>query len=157
MWKGAVTERMLRKPIYEELKKVAQLQETTTYGAIAPLAGLDMENPADSDAIRQILGIISTYEHHQGRPMLTAIVAHKQDNIPGHGFFELARLLGVLKSGADELAFFCGEVSRVHNKWRPTKKKNNWSMATEGGTSSTKRGAGSRTHTAAARASICRT
>src|SRR2546428_554217 len=70
------------------------------------------------DRIRQILGIISTYEHQHGRPMLTAIVVHKQDNIPGHGFFELAQHLGLLKPGADELAFFCGEVARVHSAWK---------------------------------------
>lgn len=121
MARSTATEEMLDKPIYEELKRIARGQEMTTYSAIAPLAGLDMENPAHRDAIRQILGIISTYEHQHGRPMLTAIVVHKQDNVPGHGFFELAQHLGVLKPGADQLAFFCGEVARVHSTWKPKK------------------------------------
>ena len=118
MWRHSVNEDMLDKAIYEELKRIARRSEMTTYSAIAPLASLDMENPADRDRIRQILGIISTYEHQHGRPMLTAIVVHKQDNIPGHGFFELAQHLGLLKPGADELAFFCGEVARVHSAWK---------------------------------------
>ncbi len=109
---------MLHQPIYDELKRVAERQETTTYSAIAPLAGLDMDSPADRDTIRQILTTISTHEHQQGRPMLTAIVVHRQDNIPGRGFFELAQRLGLLRPGADQVAFFCREVARVHAAWQ---------------------------------------
>lgn len=119
MWRSdkPVTEAMLHKPIYDELKRLARRQQMTNYSAIAPLAGLDMENPDHRDVMRELLGKISTYEHQQGRPMLTAIVVHKQDNIPGHGFFELARHLGLLSAGEDQLAFFCREVARVHNYW----------------------------------------
>ncbi len=120
MWSGKepVTENMLHQPIYKELKRLAKRQETTTYSAIAPLAALDMDNPADRQEMRQILGKISTYEHQHGRPMLTAIVVHKHDNIPGNGFFELARHLGLLSEGDEELAFFCREVARIHAEWR---------------------------------------
>jgi hypothetical protein len=119
MWRSdePVTEAMLHKSIYEELKRVAKRRQTTNYSTIAPLAGLDMENPGHRDEMRELLGKISTYEHQQGRPMLTAIVVHKQDNVPGHGFFELARHLGLLSAGQDELAFFCREVARVHSTW----------------------------------------
>mgnify|MGYP001577837557 CR=1 FL=1 len=121
MWKGVATEDMLHKPIYEELKRIAGRQETTTYSAIAPLANLDMDNPAHREEMRQLLGKISTYEHQQGRPMLTAIVVRKEDNIPGHGFFELAQHLGLMRPGADLVAFFCNEVARVHATWKSTK------------------------------------
>ncbi len=119
MWRSdePVTEDMLHKAIYEELKRVAKLQETTTYSDIAPLASLDMADPADRDAISLLLGQISTYERQQGRPMLTAIVIHREDNIPGPGFFELARHLGRLREGDDKLAFFCHEVASVHQTW----------------------------------------
>lgn len=119
MWRSEepVTESMLHKLIYEELKRLARHQQMTNYSAIAPLAGLDMENPGHRDEMRELLGKISTYEHQQGRPMLTAIVVHKHDNIPGHGFFELARHLGLLSAGEDELAFFCREVAQVHSSW----------------------------------------
>ena len=120
MWKddSPVTEDMLHTPIYETLKNFAKQEQTTTYSEIAPLAGLDMENPADRDQIRQILGKISTYEHQHGRPMLTAIVVHKQDNIPGPGFFELAQHLGLYRNNQDKLVFFCNEVTRVHAAWK---------------------------------------
>lgn len=119
MWQSdePVTEAMLHTPVYEELKRLARRQQMTNYSAIAPRAGLDMENPGHRDEMRELLGKISTYEHQQGRPMLTAIVVHKQDNIPGHGFFELARHLGLLSAGQDEVAFFCREVARVHSTW----------------------------------------
>ena len=58
-----VTQEMLHEPIYEELKRVANHQEMTNYSAIAPLAGLDMDNPVHRDEMCQILGKISTYEH----------------------------------------------------------------------------------------------
>ncbi len=112
-----LTKRDLNVPIYEELKRVARHQETTTYSAIAPLASLDMDNPAHRDQMRQLLGKISTYEHQHGRPLLTAIVVYKQENHPGPGFFDLARHLGLLLIGKDEVAFFCHEVARVHNEW----------------------------------------
>src|SRR5262245_33446964 len=70
------TKAMLHAGIYEELKRVARRQEMTTYSGIGPLAGLDMESPADRDKIRRLLGMISTYEHQKGRPMLTAVVVH---------------------------------------------------------------------------------
>ena len=53
--------------------------------------------------------------------MLTAVVVHKHDNIPGYGFFELVRHLGLLAPGQDELAFFCREVGRVHATWAPVR------------------------------------
>jgi hypothetical protein len=45
----------MHQAIYDELKRVAHRQEMTTYSAIAPLAGLDMDNPADRDAMRRLL------------------------------------------------------------------------------------------------------
>jgi len=120
MWssKEPVTENMLHKPIYDELKRLAKRQATTTYGAIAPLAALEMDNPPDREEMRQILGKISTYEHQHKRPMLSAIVVYKQENIPGPGFFELARHLGLLSEGNEELSFFCQEVTRVYAAWK---------------------------------------
>lgn len=120
MWRcnDPVTVTMLHKPIYDELRRIAKLEQTTTYSAIAPLAGLDMENPAHREEMRQILGKISTYEHNQGRPMLSAVVVYKRGGGPGPGFYECARNLGLLSVGSDETAFFCQEVTRVFAAWK---------------------------------------
>jgi hypothetical protein len=104
-------------PIYDKLCAIAKAQEVTTYGEIAPLAGLDMGNPADRHRITQLLSEISTEEHRIGRPMLTAVVVYRENNMPGPGFFALARNLG-LYHGGNDLRFFVGELERVHAFWR---------------------------------------
>jgi hypothetical protein len=49
--------------------------------------------------------------------MLTAVVVHRDNNIPGKGFFELAKELG-LQKGEDDLTFFAHELTRVHATWK---------------------------------------
>jgi len=106
--------------IYDKLKSVARSGTTITYSEIAPLADLDMSNPADRTEIRRILCEISTVEHRLGYPMLSAAVVHQEDGIPGQGFFALARELGVY-DGHDHLQFFVTELKKVHKQWRQIK------------------------------------
>jgi hypothetical protein len=86
----------MHEKIYEELGRVAKGQPTITYSKIAPLANLDMDNPSHRDEIGQLLGEISKYEHSQQRPLLSAVVIHQDNNMPGQGFFKLAKELGLL-------------------------------------------------------------
>lgn len=104
--------------IIEKLKAVARAQDVTTYSDIAPLAGLDMSSPDDRNRIAEILGEISRHEHAQGHPMLSAVVIHRDNNIPGQGFFTLGRELGLYK-GSNDLMFFVNELRRVHDFWKP--------------------------------------
>ena len=92
----------MHKDIYQKIKSVARNQDIVFYGEIAPLAGLDMSSPDDRIEIGHLLGEISRYEHMQGRPMLSAVVVHKDNNKPGSGFFELAHELGVY-DGMDDV------------------------------------------------------
>jgi hypothetical protein len=106
--------------IYERLIEVAKKGDLVTYGEIAPLADLNMEDPADRNKIARILGDISTYENEQGRPMLSAVVVVAEFRYPIDGFFKLARKLG-LHHGRKELEdfeFFVQEVKRVHECWK---------------------------------------
>ncbi len=107
----------MHQAIYDKLVSVARSQSTVCYSEIAPLAGLDMSRPPDRNIIGEILGEISTYEHEQGRPMLTVVVVRKDKNMPGPLFFNLARELGV-QHGDDNRAFFYAELRRVHDCWR---------------------------------------
>ena len=103
--------------VYEELKRVARAQGQVAYSEIAPLAQLDMESPADRNQLSDILGEISLFEHKNGRPLLSVVVLYRDDNMPGQGFFRLARELGVY-AGKDDIAFFVRELKRVHAYWK---------------------------------------
>ena len=103
--------------IYDHLKSVAKKQDYTTYTDIAPMAGLDMGLDCDRAKIGEILGEISTAEHKQGRPLLSVVVIHRDNNIPGPGFFKLAKQLGQYKASND-LLFFVDQLRRVHDHWR---------------------------------------
>jgi len=107
----------MHQAIYEQLKSVAQQGNVTTYSDIAPLANLDMGNQADRNKIGEILGEISTFEHEHKRPLLSVIVIHRDNNMPGQGFFNLARELGIYK-GSDDFLFFVNELRRVHDYWK---------------------------------------
>ena len=107
----------MHQAIYEKLKSVARAVSCVTYGEIAPLAGLELENPADRNELARILGEISVHEHDQGRPMLSAVVVLAGRELPGHGFFKLARELNLFRSG-DETEFHAAELRRVHDCWR---------------------------------------
>lgn len=106
----------MNEEIYQRLLSVARSQGLITYSDIAPLAGLDMGNAVDRNEIGRLLGDISTFEHQQGRPLLSAVVIHRDNNIPGEGFFTLARELGIYNEN-DDLLFFIQELRRVHDYW----------------------------------------
>lgn len=107
----------MHREIYEELQRVAREQDVTTYEPIAQLADLDMRRQEDRNEIGRLLGEISTYEHEQGRPLLSAVVHLQEQNRPGVGFFTLARQLGLLQADGDEDAFWNDEVRRVWQAW----------------------------------------
>lgn len=107
----------MNEAIYHRLIEVARSGGYLTYSDIAPLAGLDMGSQADRTEIGRLLGEISTFEHVQGRPLLSAIVIHRDNNIPGPGFFVLARELN-LHHGTDDFLFFIREFQRVQDYWQ---------------------------------------
>ena len=102
--------------LYEKLREVARQQKTTHYEDIAPMLELKMGDPADRVRIGQILGEISKQERAADRPMLSAVVTHKEDERPGLGFFELAQELGLV-GAMDSETFFIHELKRVHRYW----------------------------------------
>ena len=74
---------------------------------VVEIRSLDLE--PQGDRLAHLLGEISTAEHEAGRGMLTVVVVHKQgDQMPGPGFFQLARSLG--HDTKDREAFWIGEL-----------------------------------------------
>lgn len=110
----------IHQQIYERLKEVAKNGDLITYGEIAPLANLNMENPDDRNKIAHILGEISTFENTQGRPMLSALVVLAEYQYPGDGFFKLARELGLYHGHKDleNMEFFVQEAKKVYAYWK---------------------------------------
>ena len=90
-----------RQAIHEELLRVARSQRVVNYSDVAPLAGLNMDSPEDRNRIADILDVISQAEHRAGKPLLSAVVIRRDKNMPGAGFFNLARRLGLHGSGND--------------------------------------------------------
>jgi len=120
---GATTEQAsaASNAIYERLKQAAHDNVPVTYGEVADLSGLDMSRADHRNQIAQLLGDISQSEHSQGRPMLSVVVVHGQHGddagMPGKGFFELAKQLGV-QQGQDDMTFFVQELARAHAAWQ---------------------------------------
>lgn len=104
--------------IYQRLVETAKQGGTVSYSQIAPLAGLDMSNPADRTRMGDILDEISRYEHSKGRPLLSAVVIRANLGQPGQGFYSLANELGLYDGRTRELEFFVSELNRVHDYWR---------------------------------------
>jgi hypothetical protein len=67
--------------------------------------------------IGPVLGRVSTYEHRQGRPMLSALVVQAATLRAGDGFADLGRNLGELIQPGAEQAFWRGQVEAVVQYW----------------------------------------
>ena len=107
----------MNQAVYDRLKAVASARDLITYEDVAPLANLDMADPDHRNQMSRILEAIARAEFAQGNPLLTVVVVHKHDYRPGHGFFVLARELG-LYGGSDDVEYFSRELKRVHDHWK---------------------------------------
>lgn len=66
----------------------------TYYSEVAPRVAAVHVDPF-SALMNHLLGAVCEGERGAGRPMLTAIVTHKNgDKEPGPGFYDMARMLG---------------------------------------------------------------
>ena len=99
------------KAVYEEIVKVAQSEDVITYSKLGRRTG---NAPT---GIGPILDGINKIENKAGRPLLWAVVVSKTRNIPGDGFFDLAKSLGLQSSGEDNFKFWLKELRRVHDHW----------------------------------------
>lgn len=106
----------MHEQICEKLKEVARAGTVTYYSDIAPMAGLDMNLPNDRYEIGAILDDINRHERELSRPMLSAVVVHKDTLMPGQGFFTLGRALSLFV-GNDRDKFYIQELRNVHDYW----------------------------------------
>lgn len=106
----------MNQDLYRRLREVAADEHYIRYFEVGALVGLDMTDVADREEISRLLDEISEYEHQHNRPLLSAIVIHVEDNIPGNGFFSMAERLGRFR-GNDRLRFWLHELRAVYDHW----------------------------------------
>jgi hypothetical protein len=96
------------------LIEIAKKQDTIPYSELVRKV-LIISIEASSYGLADMLGEISTAEDAAGRGMLSVVVVHKEDNMPGKGFFELAKILG--RDVSDKEKFWVNEVKKVYSSW----------------------------------------
>jgi hypothetical protein len=89
---------------------------------------INLSIPSDHDVLSNILSEVSTYEHDNGRPLLTSLVIYKDSskNDHGEGFYKLAQSLGLgdKKKLRNELFGF-SEATKCREFWQD---ENNYSQ-----------------------------
>jgi len=113
----------IEEKIREKLVEVAKKQTNITYQKLSDECKLrlDMSNPDHNNQLAHMLGNISFDEHLSRRRMLSAVVFRSDTNMPGEGFFNLAKELGKLKTSAkekDKLDFFVSELKELYAFWK---------------------------------------
>lgn len=103
--------------LYEHLVMVARAGRTTTYGEVAELLGLEINNPQHRERMIRLLLDIACNESAVGRPLLSIVVVQAEIGYPGRSFFLLARELGT-NNCSDDRSFFSYELKRVHDFWQ---------------------------------------
>jgi hypothetical protein len=93
------------------------------YRPVADLLGIEAERLDHCAELAQALDDISTFEHENGRPLLSVVVVHKADDQretvmrPGDGFFKMAKRNGVQAPDMDDETFFIAELKRAYDYW----------------------------------------
>jgi hypothetical protein len=92
---------------------------TITYGRLREAIDPDQIyfKPPRCRGIGKVLGQISTYEHRQGHPMLSALVVQAGTLRAGDGFAVLGRSLGEQIQPGAELAFWRNQIEAVIRYW----------------------------------------
>lgn len=111
------TEGMNRELRQRLIEAARSEDEFVHYDEVADILGICHDRLDHSYEMNHALEEISTYEQEHGRPMLTAVVVHKDDMMPGKGFFELARRLDKLSRGQDADEFYFAELAAVRRYW----------------------------------------
>jgi hypothetical protein len=104
--------------LYTYLVGAARQGRYVTYTEAGEIVGLTMRNPHHRRLIGQVLGVISTYEAEQGRPMLSSIVVNKDQRTKlGQGFYQLGEELRLKHVGEDPDAFAKREAAKTFEHW----------------------------------------
>jgi len=110
----------MNRALRERLIEAASTEdEFVHYREVADILDLPDDLRLDqATEMYEALDEISTFEHEHGRPLLTAVVVHVVDHMPGKGFFKMAKRTGKQKPGQDDDKFFFDELHDLREYWR---------------------------------------
>ena len=111
---------MINEEVRNFLIGVAKKKRTTDYSELNRECGLglDMSISADRNEIGKILGDILIFELQNKRPLLSALVLHKDSAEIGNGFWQLLKSNGiVLKNKEKKDDFLFGEIKNCYEYW----------------------------------------
>ena len=110
------------------LEERGRLEKTTSYTemnvVLAGRTGLrsfDFDRPDERAAMGYLLGRITADAFDEVGAMLSALVQYLDENDAGPGFFDLAKTMGLLRTGAtadERLEFWTTQVAAVHQHFR---------------------------------------
>ena len=92
--------------------------EFLRYSEAARILRIKADRLDHSRELAEALDEISTYEHEQGRPLLSALVVHQDDLQPGGGFFKMAKRVGKQSPSEDNDAFYFAELRNLRHYWQ---------------------------------------
>ena len=101
----------------EVLVAAARERRPVFYTEAATILGMEGTRPWRSPRLFEALDAVSTFEHRNGRPLLSAVVVHGTDKKPGGGFYKMAKRNGVQEPDEDNETFFVAELGRAHDYW----------------------------------------
>ncbi|MCK4546936.1 MAG: hypothetical protein KAW17_05775 [Candidatus Eisenbacteria sp.] len=101
----------------QRLIEAARSRGVLHYKDAARVLHIDWERLDHCQRLFQELDDISTFEHEQGRPLLSVVVVREEDHRPGKGFFKMARRCGKQTPQEDDDTFFAAELKRTHDYW----------------------------------------
>lgn len=111
-----------RKRMRAALIEVAVNRSTISYSEFGAKFGVTEEMDFHFLGLSDDVGAISEFENEFGRPLLSCLVVHADDErMPGAGFFRFAHSLGKMKRTPKDvlnrLEFQISELRAVHDYW----------------------------------------
>jgi hypothetical protein len=106
---------MVNAVVYDKLVQVAKARRTISFGDLAQVADMMLDNRDDTKMLGLVLDNIADQEVRQGRPLLPVIVVSETNNMPGARLFKYAKRKKLQQT--DDVTFFAAELRRVYDYW----------------------------------------
>lgn len=106
--------------VYQTLKERARRKDWIGYEELNQACHLGLELGTDQgrNRIGEYVGAVSEFEVDKYRPMLSAVVVHKQSpRQPGPGFYKWADELGQRRPGESDKALWFRLLNDCHAYW----------------------------------------